>query len=169
MRVAITGKPGTGKTTLCLKVYEALRDILDVRGFVTEEIREGGVRVGFEIVDLKSGERFSLARVGEGFPRVGKYVVYVESVDRVSERILSDYSSADLTVIDEVGPMELKSRSFVSAMSRLVEAQDNLLVTVHYCSTHPLVLRIKKEFRVFEITRDNRDSLVREVLNSLDS
>lgn len=169
MRVAITGKPGTGKTTLCLRVYEMLGDRLDVRGFVTREIREGGVRTGFEILDLKSGERFILARVGDGFPRVGKYVVYVESIDRVSEKILSDYSNADLTVIDEVGPMELKSRNFVSAMSRLVETQDNLLVTVHLRSTHPLVLRIKNEFRVFEITRDNRDSLVKEVLSYLDN
>lgn len=169
MWVAITGKPGTGKTTACLKVYERLRSRIDIRGFITKEIRESGVRTGFEIIDLASGESFLLARKGDGFPRVGKYAVFVENLERVSERILEDYAMAEMTIIDEIGPMELKSRSFINAVERLIDLQENLLVTVHYRSTHPLVVRVRKEFEVFELTPENRDRVVEEVLKRLDS
>ncbi|WP_457590896.1 NTPase [Geoglobus sp.] len=169
MRVAITGKPGVGKTTACLKIYERLKGRKDVRGFITNEIRESGVRTGFVIMDLASGESYVLARRGEGFPRVGKYRVFVESLEEISNKILDEYTGADLVVIDEIGPMELKSYSFVDAVESLLESHDNLLVTVHYRSTHPLVRRVRKEFDVFEISPKNRNRVVEEVLKRLDS
>ncbi|NOY11533.1 MAG: NTPase [Archaeoglobi archaeon] len=168
MRVAITGRPGVGKTTACLKIYERLRGKKDIRGFVTREVREKGVRVGFEIVELTTNETYVLARKGDGYPRVGKYRVFVENLEIVASRIAS-YANADLVILDEVGPMELKSRSFVDAVEGLLESQENMLLTVHYKSTHPLVLRIKREFEVVELTPENRDRVVEEVLERLDS
>ncbi|WP_456478793.1 NTPase [Geoglobus ahangari] len=168
MRVAITGRPGVGKTTACLKIYERLRGKKDIRGFVTREVREKGVRVGFEIVELTTNETYVLARKGDGYPRVGKYRVFVENLEIVASRI-AGYANADLVILDEVGPMELKSRSFVDAVERLLDSHENLLLTVHYRSTHPLVLRIKREFEVVELTPENRDRIVEEVLERLDS
>ncbi|AKG92548.1 putative nucleotide kinase [Geoglobus ahangari] len=168
MRVAITGRPGVGKTTACLKIYERLRGKKDIRGFVTREVREKGVRVGFEIVELTTNETYVLARKGDGYPRVSKYRVFVENLEIVASRI-AGYANADLVILDEVGPMELKSRSFVDAVERLLDSHENLLLTVHYRSTHPLVLRIKREFEVVELTPENRDRVVEEVLERLDS
>lgn len=54
---------GVGKTTLvktlCQKLADAKRP---TQGFYTEEVRENGVRFGFDVVTL-SGERSPLARV----------------------------------------------------------------------------------------------------------
>jgi len=61
VRLAVTGRPGVGKTTLCMKVYNALKDEMVVKGFITREVREKGVRVGFKLVDLASGEESWLA------------------------------------------------------------------------------------------------------------
>ncbi len=44
----LTGVPGVGKTTIVSKVAAGLSGRRS-RGFVTDEIREGGRRVGFEI------------------------------------------------------------------------------------------------------------------------
>ena len=158
MKIAVTGRPGIGKTTLCMKVYRAVKD---VEGFVTLEVREGGKRIGFKLHDLKSGEELWLAKVGEGYPRVGKYVVFVDSIDKFAERIKSYGKNV---IIDEVGPMELKSKVFINSMYEIIESSRNVLVTVHYKSRHPLVERIKKEFKLYVIDERNRDKVAREII-----
>jgi len=50
----LTGQPGIGKTSVLIKVLDALKTRgYKVGGMVSREIREGRVRVGFEIVDLQ--------------------------------------------------------------------------------------------------------------------
>ena len=54
-----------GKTTLIKKVCAVVakkRGDVKMSGFYTEEVREGGGRVGFDVVTLQ-GERAILARV----------------------------------------------------------------------------------------------------------
>jgi len=154
VRIAVTGRPGIGKTTLCLKVYNALKDVLNIEGFITLEVRERGRRIGFKLHDLSSGEELWLAKVGEGTPRVGKYVVFLDSIDVFAEKI--ENWQADLIILDEIGPMELKSRKFISAVENLL-SRDNLLFTIHYKSKHPLVERIRRDFKVFVLDERNRD------------
>ena len=59
-------------------------------GFFTEEIRERGQRVGFSLVTL-DGARSTLAhRSRSGSPRVGKYGVNLEALDRVGVPAIRD-------------------------------------------------------------------------------
>ncbi|MEQ2174771.1 hypothetical protein GOODEAATRI_011320, partial [Goodea atripinnis] len=52
-----------GKTTLVQKACEALVSSgVGLEGFYTEEVREGGRRVGFDVVTL-TGERGHLSRI----------------------------------------------------------------------------------------------------------
>jgi len=159
VKIAVTGRPGIGKTTLCMKVFKSLDG---VEGFVTLEVRERSRRIGFKLHDLKSGKELWLAKVGEGYPKVGKYVVFLKSIDRFAERLKS--YDGKLVIVDEVGPMELKSERFVRAMEELIESPKNLLVTVHYKSRHPLVERIKREFELYVIDERNRDEVAREII-----
>ena len=54
----LTGTPGVGKTTVLTKTVEMLRKQgYNVGGMLSHEVREGGVRVGFEIQDLASDKR----------------------------------------------------------------------------------------------------------------
>ncbi len=168
MKIAITGRPGIGKTTACMKVYSALKDRLSVKGFITAEIREGGVRSGFTIKELHTDFSRVLARREDGFPRVGKYRVYLDSLDEISERI-ERYMDADLIIIDEVGLMELKSRAFVNAVSMLIDSGSNLLFTVHYRSSHHLAERIRREFDLITLTEESRNRIVQDVVIKFDS
>nr|XP_019568452.1 PREDICTED: cancer-related nucleoside-triphosphatase isoform X2 [Rhinolophus sinicus] len=92
--VFLTGSPGVGKTTLIQKASEVLKSSgIPVDGFYTEEVRQGGRRIGFDVVTL-SGLRGPLSRVGsEPLPgrrecRVGQYVVDVTSFEQLALPVL---------------------------------------------------------------------------------
>jgi len=160
----VTGRPGSGKTTLLLRVAEKLKGAgLKVGGMITREVRVGGVRVGFEILDLASSRRGTLASKGEGKPRVGKYVVNLEDLEGVGvEAILEALKDADVVFIDEVGPMELYSKRFREAVRQASNSGKPLLVTVHYRVRDPLIeeLKARPEARLLEVSPENRDRLV---------
>ena len=65
----------------------------------------------------------------------------------------------ELIIIDEIGTMELKSRSFIEAIERALASEKHLVVTVHQRSTHELVHRIRVTFEVLAVTEANRDEL----------
>jgi len=165
VRIAVTGRPGIGKTTLCLKVYNSLKDVMDISGFVTFEVRRGGTRIGFKLRDLKSNKELWLARVGSGRVKVGKYAVFVESIDQFA-RLIRDYKSSEFVIIDEIGPMELKSDYFVSEVQDLMK-RDNLLFTIHYKAKHPLLERIRNEFELYVLNEQNRDRIAEEIIGRI--
>jgi nucleoside-triphosphatase len=165
LRIAITGRPGIGKTTFCLKVYDALKDKMDVCGFITLEVREKGKRIGFKLRDLRSGEEAWLAKVGHAGIAVGKYGVVIESIDRFAEKL---ECNAELIIIDEVGPMELKSQKFVKSVERLLEGDVSCFFSIHLKSQHSLLRRIRREFEVFMLNEFNRDGLVDKIVRLYD-
>jgi len=163
VKIAVSGRPGVGKTTLCMKVYDALKDKISISGFITKEVREKGRRVGFKLVNLKDGGEVWLARVGKGNVTVGKYVVFVNELEKFLEGV--DFS-CELFIVDEVGPMELKSRKFIEFIERVMQA-DNLLVTVHYKSRHWIAEKIKKNFKLYILDKSNRDWVAVKIAEEL--
>lgn len=169
-KLAITGPPGSGKTTLCGRLIEALRSRCRIGGIITRELRDSqGKRVGFEVEDLATGEKGLLAHVAqqEG-PRVGKYRVNLPDLERVAvPAILRAVEGADLVVIDEVAPMELSSAKFGEAVERALQSEKPLVVTFQQRSHHPLVERLRRECEVYEINPRNRDSIYAHILDVL--
>ncbi|XP_054432461.1 cancer-related nucleoside-triphosphatase isoform X2 [Pteronotus mesoamericanus] len=98
--VFLTGPPGIGKTTLIQKASEVLKSSgVPVDGFYTEEVRQGGRRIGFDVVTL-SGLRGPLSRVGaEPVPgrrecRVGQYVVDLPAFEQLALPVLRNVPAA---------------------------------------------------------------------------
>ncbi|KAL0289397.1 UNVERIFIED_CONTAM: Cancer-related nucleoside-triphosphatase [Sesamum angustifolium] len=134
----VTGPPGVGKTTLIIRVLEALKQwnpSLKIQGFYTRELREGAERVGFEVVTL-DGRRGPLAstnissRESQRWPNVGRYKVDVSSFESLALPELQVKEDTDLFIIDEVGKMELFSSSFFPAVLRVLESNIPLLASV---------------------------------------
>ena len=93
----LTGRPGVGKTTLLRGLVARYRGT--VGGFYTEEVREHGTRLGFDMVTLE-GRRVPLARVGfRGRHRVSKYGVDVEALERVGVEALREALRRDALVV----------------------------------------------------------------------
>ena len=162
-KIAITGKPGIGKTTFCLKVFNALKHECKVCGFITAEIREKNKRIGFKIRNLETNEEDWLAKVGKGKITVGKYVVFVENI----KKFLASLDCNGIVILDEVGPMELKSRDFVRKVSELINKNNPMLFSIHFKSKHPLLEKIRKSFEVIVLNEKNRNVLVNRVIERL--
>lgn len=160
MRIAITGAPGSGKSTLCKRLVDALASV-KIGGILTQDIREGRERVGFEILDLLTGQRGVLAhRYLTNGPRLGRYRVNLTDIERIAvpalERALRE---AQLIIIDEIAPMELHSPRFIEAVTRVLDSSKDLIVTFKERFEHPLIARIRTEFSVFTLTPSTRDRL----------
>jgi nucleoside-triphosphatase len=160
----LTGAPGIGKTTVLQRTVEALKERgICVGGMVSREVREGGVRVGFEIEDLASGKRGWLAHVNQkSGPRVGKYRVCLSDLEEVGvAAIETAVNDCGVIAIDEVGPMELYSLRFKQAVAKTLESAKPVLAVVHAKAHNPLVTLVKqrKDSEIFVVTDANREGL----------
>ena len=163
VRIGITGKPRVGKSTILKKVIQRLKaDGVAVGGMLTADIHEGGHRVGFSIEDVNTGEKGILAHMQshQRGPKVGKYTVNLTDLDAIdANSITTALAQAELIIIDEIGPMELKSTRFIDAVESALESDKPLMFSVHQRSRHELVQRIKNTFEILEVTEANRDEL----------
>ena len=173
LRLGLTGQPRIGKSTLMKKVIEQLkaRGIV-MGGMLTADIHEGGQRVGFSLEDIRTGEKGILAHVHfiRPGPTVGKYTVNLTDLDRIGTQAIFEALARPETqvlLIDEIGPMELKSRLFVAALEKALASDKHLMLTVHQRSAHELVQRIKRTFQVLEVTVTNRDELPTVIMEAL--
>jgi nucleoside-triphosphatase len=92
--------------------------------------------------------------------------VYLDGIDEIADRIAS-YTRKDLIIIDELGPMELKSKKFVNSIYELIDGDLNLIFTIHLKSKHPLLNKIRREFEVIEINKENREQMVEKILEKM--
>lgn len=159
----IAGSPGTGKTSVLLKTIEVLKARgCSVGGMVSREVRAGGGRVGFEILDLSSGRRGWLAHVNQKHgPRIGKYRVNLEDLDNIgAEAIANAVENADVVAIDEIGPMELHSERFKEAVKKAVESRKLVIGTVHWKERNRLIQAINaRDAEIYKVTYENRGNL----------
>lgn len=163
----LTGRPGIGKTTVIRRVIESI-GAENCAGFYTEEVREGGGRLGFDVVTT-GGRRGALARLGSRPPRVGRYSVDVASFERYGVAALEAAMRHDdrLLIIDEIGKMELLSERFRDILAALfAPANPRAILGSVMTARHPLVdaLRASGEVEVLAVTLASRDGLPGELL-----
>ena len=131
-KILLTGHPGCGKTTLIKRIISDLA--VPAGGFYTEEIRERGRRLGFKLVTLDRNEAV-LAHVNfpaaAGSERLGKYGIDLSALELTGvEAIRAALHARQLVVIDEIGPMEIRSAIFRDAVDEAFDSGVPILATI---------------------------------------
>ncbi|MDI6718730.1 MAG: nucleoside-triphosphatase [Methanomicrobiales archaeon] len=159
----VTGRPGIGKTTLIRRLAGELRPWRPI-GFYTEEIREGGMRKGFELVSL-SGERGLLAHTDlESRYHVGKYRVDTLALEQFVGGIPLSDPDVRVIVIDEIGPMEILSWVFRRTVEKVLDAPPVCIATAAYRGDRFIDgIKQRPDVRIYEMTRENRSRLLAEI------
>ncbi|GKV21897.1 hypothetical protein SLEP1_g31828 [Rubroshorea leprosula] len=176
----VTGPPGVGKSTLIMRVFESLKSSnpsFKIQGFYTREIRQGGERVGFEVVTL-DGRRAPLASTtissseSSRWPTVGKYKVDIASFESLALPELEVKEDTDLLIIDEVGKMELYSSSFFPAVLKVLESNIPVLASIpipKFGRDIPAVARLRNhpDASLFTLNPSNRDAMKEQIYSQL--
>ena len=158
----VTGTPGIGKSTVIRAVARALED-LNIGGFITDELRERGRRVGFGLSTFDGVEKI-LAHVGiRSGPRVSKYGVDVAALDDVTDAALEP--GRDLYLVDEIGKMECFSERFIHAVTALMDSGRPVVATVAL-KGGGFIASVKRrpDAALWKLTPENRDGMVEKVL-----
>lgn len=152
-----------GKTTLTKNLSEELKDFRPV-GFYTTEIREKGIRKGFELIGL-DGRKGLLSHVDIKSPhKVGKYRVDVEGFEAFLESIPFFNPATSLIIIDEIGKMECFSSKFKKLIKDILNSEKVFIATIALKGDGIIrEIKSRNDVKSFEITQGNRDSLLLKI------
>lgn len=157
MKILLTGKPKSGKTTLLNKLLE---DIKDKRGMVATEVLEDGIRIGFNLQD-DSGRTAILARTDRKTDTaVGRYYVDIPSLNVFIEQLFN-IVPGQLLYIDEIGHMQLYSGEFQKLVRSYLNAPNSYFGTISSIYAHPFIDEVesRSDILLCTITPENRDAM----------
>jgi nucleoside-triphosphatase len=120
----ITGARDAGKTRWCMVLAEGVRAAgMNLRGLISPAVMENGEKIGYDLLDLESGERRRLAyRLGEAQGELTTdHWQLMEDTLQWGNGILSRITDCDIFILDEVGPLELEKGVGLTAGLKLVD------------------------------------------------
>ena len=153
--IIITGMPRSGKSTLLKKLVTPIDQKV---GFVTNEVRKEGERVGFE-VETHNGKKSMLAHVDfKTNIKVSKYVVDIKNLDDIIPSV-EKFNDSDVLFLDEIGQMELCSEKFKILVTTYFDSPNICIATVSKIYSDEYIETIKKrnDIILIEIHEENRD------------
>ena len=130
--VGIVGVQGCGKTTAAREIASlASHRGLLTAGVIAPVVYEGATRVGYDLVDVRTGARAAWLRMGETPPTIGPFGTVASGVSfarHALEAML--HTPIDLAIIDEVGEWELAGGGHSWVLDRLATSSVARVVLV---------------------------------------
>jgi len=160
----IVGRPGVGKTTLMAHLTQSLRH-RPIDGFLTEEFREQGERLGFWLSPLDGRQVLLAHRRLEGGPRVGPYRINLSVLEEVAIPIIQrGIQHAFVLFLDELGKMELCSSVFAQAVQQAFDHGPSIVATAGV-SPIPFLesLKRRRDVEIIPLTPANRGAVEEEL------
>jgi nucleoside-triphosphatase THEP1 len=117
-------------------VLVAFRSVPGAAGFHSVKIESEGRRIGYDLVDLKSGASVPLAREREHIPSGwretlshGHFSFSEEGFKRGEEIVIEALESGVKAIfLDEIGKLELEGRGFAHLIGRCLKAGADLYI-----------------------------------------
>jgi nucleoside-triphosphatase len=167
--ILLTGLPGVGKTTIIKQLAHSLATH-QPDGFFTQEIRENGIRKGFELVTLDGRHQLLSHVCIPGPHRVGRYGVDLTGFDALLEAIDLRHSSSPVVILDEIGKMECLSQRFIEEVKALLDSSKMVIATVALKGGgFPAIVKSRPDCQVVTVTLSNRSTLANTLLPEVSS
>lgn len=168
MNILITGRPGTGKTTLIKEIFQKTGK--RAGGFYTEEIRKERQRRGFKIRTL-DGKTGILSGIDIDSPyRVGKYRVNLPDFERIALTAVENaLESSEIIIIDEIGPMELFSQKFKNLVLKALDSPNHVIATIKLKGARFIdKIKSRSDVIIFNLDSSNKEDILRSILEAID-
>ena len=163
MKIFISGMPRVGKTTLCKKIYESLKNKIKTVGFLTLEKRDKNKRIGFEIFLLHNGKCFTFASKEKiGNKIYAGYYLNLDVLENAIDEVEKELENANLLIIDEIGKMEMESDRFKDFVEKILKSEIPLIATLH----RAFIPKFKK-FEILWLTRENFNETYEKIIEKL--
>jgi len=132
--ILITGEFETGKTNLCLELFQRAReaDFL-VGGMISPAVFVGDQKTAIDVLDLKSGTRKRLAELSghrQTSLETQRWSFFPEVVNW-GNQVLKESVPCDLLIVDELGPLEFhRQEGWMNGFSSLDSGEFQLAFAV---------------------------------------
>jgi nucleoside-triphosphatase THEP1 len=131
----LSGQVGSGKTNCLKRIIEGLKERnIPAGGIISERILENDVTVGYDVIDISSGNRGKFLREKEiENGAIGRFGICEEGLMLGNKALrYAGTHSNDLIIIDEVGQLELRGEGWAESLSRLARSGNHhLLLSVN--------------------------------------
>ncbi|NLH49190.1 MAG: AAA family ATPase [Myxococcales bacterium] len=169
MHIILTGHRRVGKTTLCRRLTDELRRVgYRIGGVLTETQADEKGRT-LVVHDLAAGSSAPLASTLWGGPgqTQGPFTFSDDALYKAIKAIGLGMS-ADLLVIDEIGPLEMKRQGFFPILHIVRRSRNSLLVVRPELAEQAKAwLRLGDDCETVVVTYENREQLFPDLLNRL--
>jgi len=166
MNIVVTGRVGSGKTTVCEKVINIVQSLgYACGGILTYKARDNGL----VILDIQTGERKVLASTDNIYhgPHIGKYFFNAEAID-FGIKAIDRGNLSDILFVDEIGYLELGGGGFVNSLE-LIKADKvkNSILVIRKQLLSAFLAQLGDKLLIFETTISTRNQLPEKICSSL--
>lgn len=164
--ILITGPPRVGKTTLIQRIIQECQHFHLV-GFYTKEIRDMGIRKGFELIGL-DGRKGILSHMDiQSSFHISKYKVDVSGFEEFLNPTAYLSPDTDIIIIDEIGKMECLSQKFNRLIEKILDSEKFLIATIAIKGPG-LITEVKQrnDVTLLQMTPSNREHLFKIIIEA---
>jgi len=170
MNILVSGEKNAGKTTLCKKLIEKLKDKYVFGGVICPDVFEQGMKIGSDAIDISTGERKIMMRQGdvdfECIPVGPKCKVSIEGLElskkAITDAIIDD--KCDVIVVDHIGLLERDGKGIiVEAVNALSSGKTTITLVRDFILEKFLEKYPMYTFESYDLKSDNRDMIFEEI------
>jgi nucleoside-triphosphatase THEP1 len=171
--ILLTGELQSGKTNLCLEIYQLAQEArIRVGGILSPAVFEGGKKTAIDALDLKSGTRKRLAeiRTSHQTDLETQHWSFYSKVVEWGNKMLEEAVPCDLLMIDELGPLEFqRGEGWVNGFDVIELGEYSTALIVIRPSLIDEAARLWQVSRIIDLNHVTLDSsLIVELFDSLD-
>ena len=170
--ILLTGELQSGKTNLCLDIYQLAKEArVRVGGVISPAVFQGDKKTAIDALDLKSGTRKRMAELRSSHQtdlETERWSFYSEVVDW-GNKMLEEAVPCDLLMIDELGPLEFqRDEGWLNGFAVIENGDYSAALIVIRPSLIDEAVRLWQISRIIDLDQVTLDSsLLVEIFDSL--